>query len=393
MTLTTDQQKAYDEIMASLSDKSNPRHVLKGYAGTGKTYLTEYVAKNFGNVVVAAPTNKAAKVIQDMTGFSASTLAKMLNLRLERGKLIQMGTPSFEGSDLIIIDECSMIGRRYFDLIHKFVPSSTPILFVGDPAQLPPIGEKHSKVFDLPNQSMLTDVVRQKGGNPIIGFSVQLRSRVFNMTDIPFDNDHIRKMNGEQVIPLALKASKSNSVVAAWTNRTCQYVNFGAHKLAFGNDSMDFVPGEEIVFQEPLIDADKAILLNNSDITTVRSCKEGYMTDESLAFGKHRFKTWEIETKEGYVFSSVQEGDRARFKMLLEQYDTAGLDDRRWMLKEREVDVRHTYAMTCHKLQGSTYDNVLVACRDIVANRNKKEMTQCMYVAITRASNRLGMFV
>lgn len=394
MPLTNDQQVAFEQIMESMKRRRN--HVLKGYAGTGKTYLCEQILKQFRNPIIAAPTNKAVQVLSEATGYEGLTLAKMLGLRLYRGKLVQSGDVNLAAHDILIIDETSMVGSYYFKLIQKFVPSSVPILFVGDPAQLPPIGEDHSKTFDFPNVSQLTEIVRQAAGNPIIEYSKQLREGIFDPNKIPFDGDKIRRIDVkdfDQVLRLAIKGSKKGSIVAAWRNKTCDDVNYGSHDMEFGSDSTDFVEGEQIIFQEPLVAADHSIVMNNSDITTVRSCELGEVEDHSIKLGSATFRTWKIVTEEGYEFMTLHRDEKVRFKHRLDQYEDLGDQDRLWMMKEKVTEIKHTYAMTCHKLQGSTYKSVLITARDIMANRNKQEMTRCMYVAVTRAQNRIGFFI
>jgi len=60
-----------------------------------------------------------------------------------------------------------------------------------------------------------------------------------------------------------------------------------------------------------------------------------------------------------------------------------------WDLKDLFHDVRFAYALTAHRSQGSTYQNVLVDYGDILYNRNRREAFQCLYVGCSRASKRL----
>jgi len=89
MTLTSDQQQAATEILDSVDKGEN--HVLMGFAGTGKTYLTQYLgnALKDKNCAFVAPTNKAVKVLEEnMPNHICTTIHKMLNLKLDKGKLL-----------------------------------------------------------------------------------------------------------------------------------------------------------------------------------------------------------------------------------------------------------------------------------------------------------------
>jgi superfamily I DNA/RNA helicase len=58
-----------------------------------------------------------------------------------------------------------------------------------------------------------------------------------------------------------------------------------------------------------------------------------------------------------------------------------------WKIKRIFTDIRPAYAMTVHKSQGSTFENVFVDAQDILSNPNREEALRCLYVAISRASN------
>lgn len=82
------------------------------------------------------------------------------------------------------------------------------------------------------------------------------------------------------------------------------------------------------------------------------------------------------------------------YKRRCEQYaEAAKLDKRKWRFfwdfKESFHSLRHAYAITAHRAQGSTYDTALVDMRDILLNQTRREAFQCLYVACTRPKKRL----
>src|SRR5690606_34968265 len=95
----------------------------------------------------------------------------------------QDGTPSLHQYQLAIIDECSMISDQLFGMIVS-AARSCRVLFVGDPAQLPPVDQaavrqQLSPTFErVQHKAVLTEVVRQAAGNPIIAMSMKIREAI-----------------------------------------------------------------------------------------------------------------------------------------------------------------------------------------------------------------------
>lgn len=159
--LTPDQARAVAELTAAILRGDRVCRLL-GYAGTGKSFSVVRLLKNFAEqrpVLLTAPTNKAAAVLRAMAeelgGKSkATTIHKVLGLRPEvdtdRGRCVlrSVKTPDIPDGALIVIDECSMIDSALLRFILKGAQdANAQILFVGDPAQLPPIFEAESPSF------------------------------------------------------------------------------------------------------------------------------------------------------------------------------------------------------------------------------------------------------
>ena len=146
-----------------LSQKENPTYVLRGYAGTGKTSLVKTLVRTLPTIgmrfVLMAPTGRAAKVLSNYTGQSASTIHR----RIYQAKTFPDGSIRITRAEnkiknaLFIVDEASMIGeQREFggsslldDLLgYVFSGENCRLLLIGDTAQLPPVGSLESPALD-----------------------------------------------------------------------------------------------------------------------------------------------------------------------------------------------------------------------------------------------------
>ena len=139
---------------------------LSGYAGTGKTSLMEMIAKKAtmqgGSVQFCASTNKAAAVLNERVskaGFKATTLNKLFGINVEvdmngssynaKNLVNNLKDPDITPGTTVIIDEASMINEENYHIINGIAKrKDLQIIYVGDEAQLAPVGETQtSKVF------------------------------------------------------------------------------------------------------------------------------------------------------------------------------------------------------------------------------------------------------
>ena len=149
---------------------------LFGFAGTGKTTLARHIAEAVdGEVKYAAFTGKAALVMRNKGCDDASTIHSLIYRTRESGN----EQPSFELWDeapaskakLIVIDECSMVDA---ELGRDLLSFGTPLLVLGDPAQLPPI-QGGGFFTNAEPDAMLTEVHRQAQDDPIVRMSMDVR--------------------------------------------------------------------------------------------------------------------------------------------------------------------------------------------------------------------------
>lgn len=164
---TQDQSKAANALSRFVfSLNSQVGMILKGYAGTGKTSLIGALVKtlhqNKMKSVLLAPTGRAAKVLASHSGTDAMTIHKKIYFQQRvRGKMVYNLGKNLHKNALFIVDEASMIAtenglgefsdsRDLLDDLFRYVYNgfNCKILFIGDNAQLPPVGSAFSPALD-----------------------------------------------------------------------------------------------------------------------------------------------------------------------------------------------------------------------------------------------------
>ena len=187
-TLTADQQEAAALIEAWYYHLNTQIFVLCGYAGTGKTFLVDYVVRALGLVAgesaaFVAPTGKAASVLIQ-SGVPATTVHSLIYTREEdievdeNGEVISEQFLRFvkkESIDskikLIVLDETSMVSD---DVLRDLLSFGVKCLCCGDPAQLPPVGGSNT-LLSTPVIT-LKEIVRQERDNPIVRLAARVRA-------------------------------------------------------------------------------------------------------------------------------------------------------------------------------------------------------------------------
>jgi len=184
VVLTKDQEKSLELFCEWLNTPySFKPFVMKGFAGSGKTYLSMKFLKKVDELglcwTVVAPTHKAVGVLKEglknesiQPTWFPSTIHRLLRLKLKRQADVEIcektdqTESSLENLGLVLIDESSMIDSKLLEITLECARSnSTRLVFVGDPAQLPPVGESQSSVFIMKRavSTELKEVVRHQG--------------------------------------------------------------------------------------------------------------------------------------------------------------------------------------------------------------------------------------
>ena len=420
---------------------------LAGYAGTGKSTIVKKVLDNYRyGVVVSAPTHKAKKVVMNTTGEDGQTLHALLGLRPDldldnfnpnQPKFNPIAIPKITDYNFVVIDEASMINQELYDLIiDKTLNSRTKVLFMGDPAQIPPIGEKESVVFNQKTNlfHQLTKIERQNDTNPLAYVYDALRNNL-NRLDGGFERKSNMNELGEGVIFTVDKRSFREAIlekyksdefkrdtdfckVIAWKNDTVMMSNAVIREQLIGKDT-DIVEVDDILMGYRSVSDEKQrynIIENSADYRVVRKNDleenpygmKGYRVQirEDLARGlfKHQdifiIDTADHDNLHLYAemhdfFRDMGKSNKKNWKKYYEFRRTNILTKtiehyRNGLYRSSQdiivKDLDYGYAITGHKSQGSTYSHVFVMENDMNANWLMKERNQIKYVALTRPS-------
>lgn len=428
-TPTADQWAALEAIKLWWYDDSAPPFFrLQGYAGTGKsTIIQAFIqwlrARDNGRTQIGftAPTNKAVKVQARMLdrwgieNIEPITCAKLFAIREKKveGKQVfvrdRNEATAVENFDLVVADECSMVSRdlwEYFlEASIEFYPRPHRFILMGDPAQLPPVGEGESMSFThaCPSRE-LTQVMRYGG---VIGeLAQQLRDNLDSpqlphITTQP-ENDGetgIWAMGRADWEATMLAAFQSEGYLKdpnycralAWRNKRVNYLN-DRIRAALGHTG-DYAIGERLIASEPYVEW-RSVIISNSSECEVRSCTAGTIGE---------WPVWwlvvEKEDGEQVVLPVLQRSAEGAFNREQDALAKARNWYRFWGNRERFAWLNYAYCLTVHKSQGSAFTHGFVDLLDISGDyaRHRRERdglqvwerNQLAYVAATRFEKRL----
>ncbi len=371
MQFSPQQDAALKAVSRWLKEGRSPIFRLFGYAGTGKTTLARHFAEHVdGQVQFAAFTGKAAQVLRARGATNARTLHSLI-YRPRGEEAVEDETtgktsinPTFSlnrqspvaRAALIVVDECSMVDE---ELGRDLMSFGTPILVLGDPAQLPPISGGGFFTEHEPDH-LLTEIHRQARDNPIIRLAMDVREgREFAKGDYG-TAQVIGKEDVDQ--ELVLEADQ----VLVGTNRTRRRYNQRLRQLK-GFDASYPQAGDKLV----CLRNDPAKGLLNGSLWKVMTSSR-----ETVKPGINLLVSPEEDDPERGV---------AKIKLLKAAFEDPD-SEIPWQLKRRFDDFDYGYALTVHKAQGSQWNNV-VLFDESFAFRDTRQ--RWLYTAITRAAERL----
>ncbi len=416
---------------------------VKGYAGTGKTTaLSAFVKvlKEFGyKVVLLAPTGRAAKVFSSYAGSSAYTVHK----KIYRQKSSKDGFGKFNleknlhSRTIFIVDEASMISNEQVDgnifgsgqLLNDIIEyihngKGCKLIFVGDVAQLPPVGlevspalEKHALQGAGLNvhQIELTDVVRQSGHSGILSNATLLRQKIDgNDLSLPLFStkgyQDIIKINGSELIESLSDAYNKTSVgetlVVCRSNKRANKYNQGIrNQILWREDELS--PGDLLMVVKNnyfwLNNYPGADFIANGDIVEVLKVinyKELY--GFRFANCAVRLVDYNLEIEALLLLDSLHsetaslssEQNKDLFYSILEDYvDLKPKRKQYEMVRNNEyfnaLQVKYAYAVTCHKSQGGQWKQVFIDAGYLTKEMINREYLRWLYTAVTRATEKV----
>lgn len=456
MKLTNDQNNAINAFKEFL-ESDDQVFLLKGSAGTGKTTLMKMLVELVSNVSshLMAPTGRAAMILGEKSKHEANTIHSTIYCyeeelyKDEEGKLyFKLKQNADPANDIYFVDESSMVSDRYMENeMFRFgsghlLPDlfeycdGRKIVFVGDYAQLPPVGQSISPALDAEHlktkygkrvkEVMLREVVRQDNESGVYSNATRVRDciegGVFNTFNIV---DVADVMTSESLLEDYLKNfDKDNlykNLLVAYTNQQVMNYNVNIRQRIFDNPQRLCVGDMLVVSRNNHVPGECSLF--NGQIVKVKECEDDSMIESRTI----RFKTQENEkaiTKEmklsfRKVILATPEGNE-RGCLILDNYlDDDTIDDRYLnqalivdfstrnkgpksnteeykdkIRRDKYVNAvmcRYGYAITCHKAQGGEWENVYVDFGCFNSNANST-FFRWAYTAITRSSRNLWHF-
>jgi exodeoxyribonuclease V alpha subunit len=347
---------------------THPVAILTGGPGTGKTHtlravLTLARAKGL-RCLLAAPTGRAAKRMEEATGWSASTLHRLLELR--PGGQAGRNAESLLEADLVVVDEVSMLDVLLANQLAKAVAPGTHLLLVGDPDQLPSVGAGNVLADLLQSEEFpvtrLTHVFRQGAGS-----GIALNARRINAGELPrFGRD----VSDCFFLSAEDPAQAAQLVVDLVAQRLPARYTFGP---------------AEVQVLSPMHRGDVGVTaLNRLLQERLTPGREG--TPEARAGGRvYRVGDRVLQLKNNYELSTFN-GDLGTIQAIdtVEQELLVALDDGRVVPYPFAIlhELTHAYAISVHKAQGAEFPAVVIP---LLTSHAAILGRTLLYTAVTRA--------
>lgn len=347
--------------------------VLTGGPGTGKTTTTNLMIRYFRKagkkVVLAAPTGRAAKRMQEATGRHASTIHRLLEVKAgEKGLEFQKNEEDPLDADVILIDEVSMLDMSLALHLVRAVPETAQLILVGDKNQLPSVGPGNV-LSDLIGSGVCTvvelkKIYRQASESDIIANAHQIleggelnlsnRSRDFFFKPAE-DPEEIRKLLLHYVADSLPEFTKEGEIQVLSPMR--------GRALGVNQLNLDL--------QDRL----------NPGKKTVR----GFRAGDKVIQNSNNYKI-EKKNRKGKVQNGVFNGDMGRVKRIDEEEEYLYVEfEDGWTVQYDFSELEQlelAYALTVHKSQGSEYPVVVIPVWDYVPMLTSMNL---LYTAVTRA--------
>jgi len=429
-----------------LSVKKEEVFLLKGYAGTGKTTIVGDIVSNLWKTtmkaVLMAPTGRAAKVMSNYSKTQAFTIHRKIYFpKKERGGGIKfILAPNKHRDTIFIVDEASMIpdstsDSKLFDngsllddlMMYVYSGHNCKLILIGDTAQLPPVHLQISPALDSEklaynyNKEVVTleldEVVRQAEDSGILLNATNLREQLQSgyLDEFKFDvdpfKDIVRLIDGHDIQEAIDNSYRENgkeeTVLIVRSNKRANLYNenirtrilYLENELATGDYMM--VVKNNYFWLKP--DTEAGFIANGDiiEVLEIFSIKELYgfnfaevkvkMVDYPnqrpfetvLLLDTIRADTPSLSYEEGNRLYQEVQNDYAHEKSKYKRF--LGVKNNKYF---NALQVKFSYAITCHKSQGGQWNTVFVE-QPYLPNGVDREYLRWLYTAVTRAKEKL----
>ncbi len=422
-----------------------PTFLLKGYAGTGKTSLLaafiEALSSYKVNTVLLAPTGKAAKILSQKSKKNAFTIHKIIYRRKSKEDEFSTLslTPNLQVNTIFIVDEASMIGdytlskdgninqRNLLDDLIEFVFSgkNCKLIFLGDTGQLPPIGAAFSPALNAEylenyypklevSEHTLNQIVRQKSDSSILENATLVRHSGANFPKLQVSkkSKDLAAINGlelqdalessfgnygpEDTILITRSNKRANEYNRQIRNRIFWYeeeISQNDHLMVIKNNyfwlkdqkEIGFLAnGETMIVKRVLKHVELYgfhfihLLVTLPDYESIDQQEIVIHSESLLCEGANlprtRIRELFFEVEKDYLY---EKNKKKRYDLILANpYFNA-------------IQVKFSYAVTCHKSQGGQWSNVFIDIGYLPDDLDITEYNRWLYTALTRATNKI----
>ena len=380
---------------------NNNFNLIKGYAGTGKTTITRIILnileKSKKDIIIkqCALSGKAAQVLSNATEREANTIHKLLELQGEVDKEKKKEIDA----DILVIDELSMVDIGLFKKLLESVRCGVKVICMGDNNQLPSLafGKLIDDISMIDNVGIvsLTEVHRQALESGIIVSANEIREDKFvslkdktytvgNMKDMFIDTDSsevdLKHKVIDKVVELYDKDNKDKVQVICATASLCYSFNrYIQHKLI--DTTGKFIT----------VEANGNIPKKNDEVAKYR-----IFEDDKIMIIRNMYG---VDTRESY-FGECEEdnennlynGNIGSLVEINDRFVVVNINDEEYVIEEDNYNnIQLAYACTCHKLQGSAAEDVIIY---LSGNYAEKYLmcNEWLYTAITRSRKRCYLY-
>ncbi len=372
-----------DQETAILTALENPISIISGGPGTGKTTIVNAITKLFievyklspievtSQIALLAPTGRAAKKLSLSTHLPASTIHRFLKWNKDTNNF-QINEYNKNYQKLIIVDETSMIDEYLFVSLLRGIPESSQIVFVGDTFQLPSVGAGlilndlvSSHLFSYTSLDM---IYRQSENSYIPILAKEIKEKNLSETFLEKKDDYnflscdaknLKEMIRQIILKSQAKGLKAEDV----------QILAPMYKGENGIDNLNillqelFNPKSETkkelkYFDMTYREQDKVLQLINNPDCNVYNGDIGYIKE--IRQVESPFKHTEVEID--------FDGNKVIYKT------------------EDLQSIKHAYAMTIHKSQGSEFPHVILP---VTKNYYKMLYNKLIYTGVSRAKKSL----
>lgn len=444
---TVKQNLFFQKIAVFLFNTSNDEiFVLKGYAGTGKTTIISTVINHLEAInmkcVLLAPTGRAAKVISNYSGKPAYTIHK----RIYFPKKAKTGGVSFTlqqnkfKNTIFIVDESSMIsdtsqdsklyanGSLLDDLFfYVEAGNNCKLLLIGDTAQLPPVNMTVSPALDVHTLSLhyqknvqhieLDEVMRQAETSGILYNATQLRE----LLDSHFIDNFQFNLNGfKDIVRLQDSYDIQDAIHSAYDNYGLEDTVFIVRSNKRANQYNQQIRTSILSKESELSTGDYLMVVKNNYFWLKEDTEAGFIANGDIIEILEIRKMQELY---GFKFATVkirmvdypnqapfdtilmldtitsespsltyEQSNQLYQEVLLDYEDERQQYKKLQKVKENEyfnaLQVKFSYAITCHKSQGGQWKTVFVE-QPYLPDGIDADYVRWLYTAITRAEEKL----